>query len=311
LAQLRDSGWWLCPSRTGASGRVLHPWKLVLFSLLSIADFAFTWHLVDRSEGTVFESNPLASICLTSLGWTGVASFKTLCVLLVAVAALFVSGRRPRLGGGILHLGCAVTGAVAFYSCYLAVHASTYASLGRDARVADEASRGLDRDRQSEMSYQALLRELSDDFFAGRRPFLEIVTQLAKTEKAKNPFWMKLLRQTYPGRTDLECVALHLALHALGTVDHDHSLMSDMIRRLETDFRAAFGKEISLELLRARRMSREFTKAAWPTSSRALVFTTLNDSESICTISARPSPPKGTEYLRPGASDEAARTITP
>jgi hypothetical protein len=264
LSRLLDGGWRLLSSRTQAIGRVPHAWKLILFGLLSVADFAFTRHLVDRSEGTIYESNPLAEICLASLGWTGVALFKTLGVLLVASTALFVSCRRPRLGGGILHLGCAATGSVVLYSGYLALHGSSFTSLARDARAAEYASRGLEDDRRSEMNYQALLRELSNDFIAGRRSFLQVVTQLAKSEKVQNPFWIDLLRQTYRDRTDLECVALHLAFHTLDLVDHDPTLISEITRRLESDFRAAFGKEMSLEILRTDSTSPELTKAPWP-----------------------------------------------
>ena len=178
------------------------------------------------------------------------AFFKILAVLLVASAALLVSCRRPRLGGTVLHFGCAATGAVVLYSCYLALHGSAYASLARDARAADDASRKLDQHCHLERNYQALLRQLSHDVIAGRQPFWQAVNELANSEKNRNTFWLGLLRQTYSGRTDLECVALHLAFHALGGVDDDPALKRELRQRLERDFRAVFGTEVSFACLR-------------------------------------------------------------
>lgn len=91
---------------------------LGLFVLLSLADFALTLALLLNKPGA-YEANPVAAAWLDKYGWRGLAGFKTLSVLVVAVALGMVSWRRPRLGAVCVVIACLALLAVAVYSRYL------------------------------------------------------------------------------------------------------------------------------------------------------------------------------------------------
>src|SRR5262245_50521873 len=94
-------------------------WKLLIFGLLSGADFALTYFLVGGSRAGLYESNPLAGWWLGQFGWVGLAIFKGITVGLVAALAFTIWVRRPRAAHRILAFGCVTAGAVVLYSCYL------------------------------------------------------------------------------------------------------------------------------------------------------------------------------------------------
>lgn len=99
--------------------RTPHPRKLALFAFLSLADLGLTLELIRRSNGRVYESNPIADAWLASYGSSGLALFKILAVLIVAVSAVLVSRHRPRVGARLLSLACGATGLVVAYSVLL------------------------------------------------------------------------------------------------------------------------------------------------------------------------------------------------
>ena len=77
---------------------IFHPIRLVLYAVLSAADLGLTYALIQRGDGDVYESNPIAEAWLSSYGWTGLALYKLVIVLIVASVAAFVSLSRPRTG---------------------------------------------------------------------------------------------------------------------------------------------------------------------------------------------------------------------
>jgi hypothetical protein len=227
----------------------LHPWRLLLYLLASVADFAITCHLVVRTDGAIHESNPLASAWLSCFGWVGLAVFKGLATLQVMLAAILISRRRPRLGGGILSGGCAVTAAVVLYGCYLAIHDGTVSvHCLEEIRRANHASRLLDWQRERERKYQTQLVELCNDVIVGRWSLAEAANQLNSSEKARNQHWMNNLRQRYPGYSDVECLALYLIRAALAGIDHNPALMERIKGKLAIEFRTAYGTEIPWQL---------------------------------------------------------------
>src|SRR5262249_41553021 len=56
--------------------RIPHCRKLLLFLLLSLTDLWLTWFLVQRSDGAVYEGNPVAAWWLSRYGLPGLALFK-------------------------------------------------------------------------------------------------------------------------------------------------------------------------------------------------------------------------------------------
>lgn len=99
--------------------RLAYPFGLLLFAALSFADLFLTWRLVDGSHGAVVESNPVANWWLTTLGWPGLAAYKSGIVLLVGTAIRILCQKRPRTGARILTFACSAVLAVVVYSCWL------------------------------------------------------------------------------------------------------------------------------------------------------------------------------------------------
>src|SRR5947209_7514293 len=56
----------------------LHRFKLLLFTLLSLADLGLTLHLLDQGNGRVYEGNPLANLWLHRHGSLGLTLYKGL-----------------------------------------------------------------------------------------------------------------------------------------------------------------------------------------------------------------------------------------
>jgi hypothetical protein len=98
---------------------ILHPVRLTLYMLLSLADLALTYALIQQGGGEVYESNPIAEAWLSSYGWTGLALYKLVIIVIVAVVAAFVSLSRPRTGGHILTFACLAVAVVVTYSVHL------------------------------------------------------------------------------------------------------------------------------------------------------------------------------------------------
>src|SRR5579871_3655116 len=99
--------------------RVLHPYQLTVFFILSALDLVLTWWLIVQTGNEIYESNPVAAWWLSRYGWAGLAIFKGLAVLAVTLLAVLISLSRPRVGGRILAFGCLAVGAVVCYSSYL------------------------------------------------------------------------------------------------------------------------------------------------------------------------------------------------
>jgi hypothetical protein len=244
----------------------LHPLKLALFALLSVADLFMTWQLVQAGDGNVYESNPIANAWLASFGWTGLAMFKGLAMVMVAGAALYVSLYRPKTGGRILTFACSATAMVVLYSCYLCLHPEPLnAASAEEAFAAEQKGRILDKEMSRQKQYHALLAQLSKDLMAHRLTLHDAVARLAESDKARNPQWMAVLHRTYPGRSDAECLAIHLISHALTTAPHDLTVRQSLASQFEAEYQTTFGSEVLLDLALWTPNKEPSTPAAQPT----------------------------------------------
>jgi uncharacterized protein DUF5658 len=228
----------------------LHPRKLSLFALLSVADLTMTWHLVQASGGHIYESNPIAGAWLASFGWLGLVAYKALAMAMVAGAAVFIARYRPRLAGGVLVFACAMTAAVVVYSGYLSFFRGAQDLVhAEDALVAQQRSELLDREMGRQQTYRTLLASLSRRLAQQEFSLTEAVTRLEETEKARSPQWLDVLKRNYPGRSAPECLAIHIGYHALNhAARRAPDKLDQLASRLETDYLETFGSEFHFDL---------------------------------------------------------------
>lgn len=100
--------------------KTLHPVKMAAFTALSFADLYLTYLLIQKSDGVIYEGNPIAGAWLDSYGWPGLATFKIVAMMLVGCVATVVSVQRPETAGRLLAFACCAVGFVVIYSCWLA-----------------------------------------------------------------------------------------------------------------------------------------------------------------------------------------------
>ena len=111
--------------------KFFHPVRLILYTVLSLADLALTYALIQQGDGEVYESNPIAEAWLSSYGWTGLALYKLVIILIVGAVAAFVSLSRPRTGGHILSFACLAVAVVVTYSVHLSFAEQLHAKFIR------------------------------------------------------------------------------------------------------------------------------------------------------------------------------------
>jgi hypothetical protein len=96
-----------------------HPKKLSIFAALSFADLLLTYQLLQKTGGSVYESNPIANAWLVSYGWAGLVVFKLIAIAVLVSVAGVLSLRQPRLAGEVITFACVAVGGVVLYSCSL------------------------------------------------------------------------------------------------------------------------------------------------------------------------------------------------
>jgi hypothetical protein len=90
-----------------------------LFIALSMADLALTGELLQRSQGAIYESNPVANWWLKSYGWPGLVGFKLIIVMFIVSLVVAISRLRPATGGRFLGFACIALTVVIIYSSNL------------------------------------------------------------------------------------------------------------------------------------------------------------------------------------------------
>jgi hypothetical protein len=260
-----------------------HTRKLILFALFSVADLLMTWVLVQGTGGHVYESNPVAGAWLASYGWTGLAIFKSLAIVLVCGLVILISRYRPRTGGRILVFACSITAAVVVYSCFLCyrgAHAGTV--LQEEAMMAECKSRWLDKEMHRQKSYQALLNCLGNDLIHHRISLSDGVERLENTDKAKSPQWLRILHRNYPGRSDGEVLALHLSYHTLVMSNNKPGTADGLLKELEAEYRATYGSDpqFDLSFLQCKAEGHNVRTSNLPGSDQSLPAAVLSSATS-------------------------------
>jgi len=97
----------------------IHPVRLGLFLALSGLDLYLTWRLLRDCGDCIGESNPLARVCWSCYGFTGLALFKAAMVVQTTLLCVVISFYRPRASGLVLTFACCLLSGVVVYSSYL------------------------------------------------------------------------------------------------------------------------------------------------------------------------------------------------
>jgi hypothetical protein len=218
---------------------ITHSGKLLLFTVLSLADLILTWYLLQHGDGDVYEANPVADWWLSAWGWPGLVSFKVLMVSVVGGVVAAISLRHPVLAGKVLTFACTAVAGVLFYSCTLVrqVRADDY------VRQATAKAQELEQKLQVCRDYQALRKRLGWDLIHGRRTLAAAVAELAGTERGQDPGLLRVFRRRNPAWSDLALLADNLIPDVVELVQDRPDLAKEVARRLRTEFQASFGWE--------------------------------------------------------------------
>jgi hypothetical protein len=231
-----------------------HPWhvrKLIFFLLLSLADWFLTWELIRRSDGEVYEGNPLAGLWLASYGWTGLAVFKILAVILVLTSCLWISYHRRRAGGWLLIFACAVTGSVVSYSMILRYYPNGTRLLEREeASLTRARSVWLEWETKVCRDHRKLMKDLTGELAARRCTLGQAVERLLRSEKGQDPRWLTARRQIIPCRTDQECLAIYLLQYTYDSLCRNPVVAHVVCNRLEAEYEVAYGAPAPLSWMR-------------------------------------------------------------
>jgi hypothetical protein len=208
--------------------------KVLAFSFLSLLDLGLTAQLLSSGDGSVYESNPVASWFLAHYGWSGLAAFKMGLVALVLFLSTTISIYRPRAGRRVLSFACVAVLPVVVYSSALAgclqwcpEHAQKVVQQLLERRTS------LISEIHETAAYADLVRSLSDELAAGRCGLPTAVERLQSMARAQDPRWLAILHDRYPGKSDAACLAASLVTATL------HGQEGDSAARSRASFLAA------------------------------------------------------------------------
>jgi hypothetical protein len=216
--------------------------KLLLFALLSVADFALTWLLLHRAGDRACEKNPVAFWWLDHFGWAGLAGFKLGIVGVVAILVLVVARHRPPTARKVLRFGCSVLLAVVLYSGCLLYGVEAAAGSPPDAELGQvqERTRELDRQAAYWRKYHAQSTCLRRDLGAGRRTLAEAVAILVQMEQVGDMPHLRRSKANDAGRSREAWLAARLMLDTLRSLRGDSQRREQVARDLEAQFRSRF-----------------------------------------------------------------------
>jgi hypothetical protein len=218
---------------------------IALLLLLNAADFALTRFLCAGETG-VYEANPVAAWWLLHYGWLGLAGFKFATVLLVVGIATVLMRRRPRLGRGVLALGCAAAAIAVFVGGYLAGTAGLRDRQLAATEASDDAEAGrLNGELARGHDYRTVILHESDMLAADQSTLADSIERLAATDKASDPNWLSLLRHSFGPLEVRQCLALNLVEMTL-TRHYQHPEFAGVSERLFRELREICGPSLAL-----------------------------------------------------------------
>jgi hypothetical protein len=213
---------------------------MVIFGCLSVADFLLTWWLLERSRTGAYEGNPLARWCLLKYGWTGLAAFKSVLVVVFGALALVVFRARRRAAERLMTFACVTLAAVVFYSGSLLAMSPRARAAPKEDKSADAPPPEWAEEMRRNVTHARFLDGLCEDLIAGRRTLDEAVDVLAETPRARQTRWLRQLASTYDCDSARKCLAAYLLTHAEGYCRDVHPLQ---FRAIAPRLRAAFHAE--------------------------------------------------------------------
>lgn len=249
----------------------LHPRKQVLFAALSVADFALTWWLIERSEARAYEANPIAGWWLAQFGWIGLACFKLAVVCLILGLASLISRFRPLTAGRVLRLGCACLAAVVLYSVALggrACWASEETTACHNAELEATNREVLDYHRARD-SMRTLLAQLEREILAERHTLPQAAAQLQE-HQGTDPDRLRTLELNYPDVPLEQRFACWIITRLMAPRAKDSVATRLLAGRLEGEFRSGYGVPTPPSLHRQTGkifpLPGEPTEEVWPAS---------------------------------------------
>src|SRR5262245_50342592 len=82
---------------------------------LSVTDWYLTYQILTAFPAAV-AANPLAAKCLRQPGWSGLAVYKAVTVVVFCGGVYMLLNRRPPVAAGVMVFGCTALVAVTLYS---------------------------------------------------------------------------------------------------------------------------------------------------------------------------------------------------
>jgi hypothetical protein len=238
--------------------------QLVLFVLLSLADFALTWALIEHQGEGIYEGNPVARWWLAAYGWPGLFIFKAAAVSAAVGLAVIIARHRPRLGDHVLHFGCAALAATLVYSGTLAiVRRASSDEFALPNVVADP----------DHVEFLQLLGQLRRDVGSGRCSLRDAARALEETAWAKKPEFSHARRLAYPGRPEGECFGAIVVVSIVSVLKETDPQARPTADRLLGEFEATY-------------------QTAAPWSREELLKRTVQELELPTRLSSRPSRPR-------------------
>jgi Domain of unknown function (DUF5658) len=235
------------PYRSGPQTRMTAPPHRragYLFVLLSGADLALTCALLRHPAGGHYEANWLAHSALARFGFTGLAAYKGLTVLLAGLLVNLLARSRPAAARRLGAFACLAVGAVVLYSAALLVRqpARPANAMAKDLATVRRESQALSRAVLRQGAFDAALARWRTGLAAGRCTLDEAVRDLSGYEARERS--VQAIRAGFgsPGSSDAECLA---AMVVGGAVGELREAGSDAARgragRLLTAYHSAYG----------------------------------------------------------------------
>jgi hypothetical protein len=215
-----------------------------LFILLSIADLAFTWHLLDQSGGKIYEANWLANKFRSRFGFAGLLVFKGFLVVLTVSLFGIIAASRPQVARRLAAFGCGAVGVVVLYSAVLcgSLEFPHTAYSGENRPGTRPGSPPMDPGWRRRMPFGELMAQARGALAAGCCTLQDAVDFLAAADKGKDPALLARRRSRIGASSDDEYLAAMVVRGALQLLEAEPSAEArGRGKALLTNYEASYG----------------------------------------------------------------------